>query len=44
MNNYKGQRENFKGSVGLQVSAKQVTETVDIFQMVLKNRELIDKC
>jgi hypothetical protein len=31
MNFYKGQRENFTGSVGPQGAAKQVTENVDIF-------------
>jgi hypothetical protein len=32
MNSYKGQGENFMGSVGPQVAAKQVTEIVDIYQ------------
>jgi cytochrome c556 len=31
MQNYKGQRENFTGSVGPQGAAKHVTESVDIF-------------
>jgi hypothetical protein len=31
MENYKRQRDNFMGSVGLQGAAKNVTETVDIF-------------
>jgi hypothetical protein len=38
MNNYKGQRENFTGSVGLQ----HVTEIVDVFQLLF-SRELINK-
>jgi hypothetical protein len=42
MNNYKGQRQNFMGSVGPQGAAKQVTEIVDFFQLFF-NREFIDE-
>jgi hypothetical protein len=41
MENYKGQRENFTGSVGPQGSAKDVTEIVDIFELFF-SRELIN--
>lgn len=33
MNSYKGQRENFTGSVGCQCAAKQVTEILAIFKL-----------
>jgi hypothetical protein len=42
MNNYKGRRENFTGSVKPHGVAKQGTEIVDIFELYL-NREIIYK-
>jgi hypothetical protein len=42
MNNYKGQKENFMGSVGPQRAAKQATDIVDVFKLFF-NSELIDK-
>jgi hypothetical protein len=41
MNNYKGQRENFKGGAGPQGAAKEVTEIVDVFEFFF-NSELVD--
>jgi hypothetical protein len=41
MNNYKGQRENFTGSVGPQDAAKEVTEIVEVFELFF-NSELAD--
>jgi hypothetical protein len=41
MNNYKGQRKNFMGSVGPQGAAKEVTEIVDVFDLFF-NSELVD--
>jgi hypothetical protein len=41
MNNYKGQMENFKGSVGPQGAAEEVTEIVDILKLFF-NSELDD--
>jgi hypothetical protein len=41
MENYKGQRENFTGSVGPQEAAKHFTEIVDVLE-VFFSRELTD--
>jgi hypothetical protein len=41
MKNYKGQWENFRGSVGFQEAAEQVTDIVDIFELSFC-RELTD--
>jgi hypothetical protein len=41
MQNYKGQRENFTGSVGPQGAAKGVMEIVDIFELFF-SKELIN--
>jgi hypothetical protein len=41
MENYKGQWENFMGSVGLQGAAKQMTEIMDVFELFFC-RELTD--
>jgi hypothetical protein len=41
MKNYKGQRENFTGSVGPQGAAKHVMEIVDVFELFF-SKELID--
>jgi hypothetical protein len=40
MDNYKGQRENFTGSVGPQGAAKEVTEIVDVFELFF-NSEVV---
>jgi hypothetical protein len=36
MNNYKGQRENFSGSIGTQSAGKDVTEVLDVFKFFFK--------
>jgi hypothetical protein len=41
MNNYKGQRKNFTGSVGPQGAADEVTEIVDVFKLFV-NSELVE--
>ncbi|XP_023724900.1 piggyBac transposable element-derived protein 4-like [Cryptotermes secundus] len=41
MQNYRGQREHFTGSVGAQGPAKDVTEIVDVFELFF-NKELIE--
>jgi hypothetical protein len=42
MNNCKGQRENFTGSVGPRGTANKETEIVDVFELFL-NREFVGK-
>jgi hypothetical protein len=40
MDNYKGRRENFTGSVGPQGAAKEVTETVDVFELFFNSEQV----
>jgi hypothetical protein len=42
MNNYKGQRENFMGSVGPQGAEKRGDRNCDVFELFF-NSELVDK-